>query len=251
MTAEQISDFVNKFFTDLNTDQSVLDEWNGITVQKSLKKLTKKLEKKNDGKVKPKHVKSAYMYFCSENRPLLLKGGVSPKDIMSVLGKEWVKLKTNVKLGNPDAISTMEKFTEMANSDKQRYAHEKESIAPVKPKKASSAYILFSKDYRTSVKERNPDMSQQDIMKEIGKAWSEMKSKNPQKYSEYQKMAERLKQELEENNPSEKPVSKAPAKPKAKEPKAKEPKAKATSGSESDSDSDISEEISDVENSDN
>ena len=92
------------------------------------------------------------------------------------------------------------KWEEMAAKDKQRYLAEKamytgewkvqakkskkDSRAPKRP---PSAFLLFSGDHRRSIKEKNPDMSNTDVSKELGKLWREMTEEEKKPFVEREK----------------------------------------------------------------
>ncbi len=54
---------------------------------------------------------------------------------------------------------------------------------PNEPKRASSAYIWFSKENRERVKKENPDITSQDIMKKLGEEWRKLTDKGKKKYA--------------------------------------------------------------------
>ena len=56
-----------------------------------------------------------------------------------------------------------------------------------RPKKASTAYILFSNEMRESVKSKNPTMKSNEIMTELGRLWKQISDADREKY---QKMFE-------------------------------------------------------------
>lgn len=58
-----------------------------------------------------KRNKSAYIYFCIEQRPHLQETGKPSKDIVKILGQKWSVL----------TISDKIKYVEQAKLDKQRY----------------------------------------------------------------------------------------------------------------------------------
>ena len=83
---------------------------------------------------------------------------------------------------------------------------------PNKPKRAKSAYIYFSMDKRDEVKEDNPDMSNREIMSELGKLWSKIKgTKEAGKYvKQAAKDKKRYNEQMNEYVPSsdDEPVEK-------------------------------------------
>jgi high mobility group protein B2 len=178
----------------------------------------KKTRKKKD-KNAPKGSKSAYIIFCTEERPQVKEDipNISAKEVLAELGKRWKALKDEDKI----------KYQEMADEDKVRFKAEMENYVPgevedtkekVKrkkdknaPKGARSAYILFCADERDQIKEDMPDINAKDVLAELGKRWKEFKENGEKngddKYFEYQDMAEkdkvRFKNEMENYVPGE------------------------------------------------
>lgn len=68
-----------------------------------------------------------------------------------------------------------------------------------KPKKALSAYMIFVRETRTKVCQSNPGMHALQVMKEVGKAWQNLK---PSEKLHFETQAEqdkqRFKQEMKE-----------------------------------------------------
>ncbi|ELP84880.1 high mobility group protein B3, putative [Entamoeba invadens IP1] len=55
---------------------------------------------------------------------------------------------------------------------------------PNKPKKPASAYLLYCQEVRPSVKEKNPEMKQKDILGVIGKMWKDLSESEKKKYTD-------------------------------------------------------------------
>ena len=174
-------------------------------------------KKKSGGKKKsdpnaPKGKKSAYIFFCSENRDAAkTEIGADGKatDVTKLLSTWWNELKAD-----EDRSDELEKYTKMAADDKIRYEQEtngveempetkkvksKKSKAPndedksdeePEPKKGKSkkgksedkpqsgkkmnGYTNFCSSNRASVKEDNPEMSATEITKELARQWKEL-----------------------------------------------------------------------------
>jgi len=180
-------------------------------VEESKEKKTRKKKDKNA----PKGSKSAYIIFCTEERPQVKEDipNISAKEVLAELGKRWKALKDEDKI----------KYQEMADEDKVRFKAEMENYVPGEvedtkektrkkkdknaPKGARSAYILFCSDERAQVKEDIPDISAKDVLVELGKRWKALKDDDEDRYNEYQKMADedkvRFKTEMESYVPGE------------------------------------------------
>jgi hypothetical protein len=164
--------------------------------------------KKSGGKKsdpnKPKGKKSAYIFFCSENRDAakteIGKEGKAT-DVTKLLATWWNELKTD-----EDRREELEKYNKMAVDDKVRYVQEtngveetlekvnskksKASNEEAEPKKGKSkkitsddkpqsgkkmnGYTHFCSLNRASVKEDNPEMSATEITKELARQWKEL-----------------------------------------------------------------------------
>ena len=176
----------------------------------------KKIRKKD--KNAPKGAKSAYIIFCTEERPQVKEDipDISAKEVLTELGKRWKALKDEDKI----------KYQEMADEDKVRFKAEMENYVPGEvedikektrkkkdknaPKGARSAYILFCSDERSQVKEDIPDINAKDVLVELGKRWRALKDDDEDSFiiwHEYQVMAEedkvRFKKEMEAYVPEE------------------------------------------------
>ena len=65
-----------------------------------------------------------------------------------------------------------EVFKEIREGEKKKKA-KKEEGGEEKKKRAPSAYNLYVRDTMPVVKEDNPEMSRQDLMREVGRMWKE------------------------------------------------------------------------------
>jgi hypothetical protein len=77
---------------------------------------------------------------------------------------------------------------------------------PNAPKRPRSAYILFSNDKRTEVREANPDMKMPDVAKELGNMWKTLNDRKKQPYLD--RAAEdkkRYEAEMAKYGPAKKP----------------------------------------------
>ena len=64
---------------------------------------------------------------------------------------------------------------------KTRKKAKKEEGGEEKKKRAPSAYNLYVRDTMGVVKEENPEMSRQDLMREVGRMWKEKKEEEEKK----------------------------------------------------------------------
>ena len=75
---------------------------------------------------------------------------------------------------------------------KKKTKKEVDPDAPVKPKKAKNAFMLFTAANREQVKADNPDIKPTDISKKMGEMWAELEEEDKEEYVEE---AEKLKAE--------------------------------------------------------
>ena len=179
--------------------QKIIGDAIGQFVQENLSKLVKE-RKPREIKLKdenaPKKNKSAYLLFSSKMRPQIKDESPEMKvtEISKVIGLKWGELSEKKKF----------KYQTEAAADKLRYQEEMKGYVrpsddelmkqkinqkkrrgpkgdkkprkkkePGAPKKALSAYMFFVKEQRPEVKAQNPEMSTQDIAKEMGRLWKE------------------------------------------------------------------------------
>ena len=201
MNQKQIKDFVIGFIKE-NVDESKSDEvlkaWNSKENSDKLKDVLK-TKKKAKNEDKPKKTKSAYMFFCDENRGLIKEENeeISPTDIMKCLGDRWKVLKNSK---DESDIIKLKAYNEQSLNDRIRFEQEMEKFqsnnddntSKVKPKtklvkvsspsKKTNGYIKFSKSNRDKYKEDNPSMSAQDITKLLSVAWKELSEEEKQNW---------------------------------------------------------------------
>jgi hypothetical protein len=148
----------------------------------------------------PKKGKSAYMFFCADERVKIKEEEpeMPAKDVLAELGNRWKIFKDK----NPEAVK---KYEKMAADDKVRYEEEMKNYVPVpveenpvaddkkktkkkkatgEPKKGKSAYIFFCADERPIVKEENPEMPAKEILAELGARWKKLSDEEKEKYNE-------------------------------------------------------------------
>jgi len=143
----------------------------------------------------PKLAKSAYLFFCDDNRDKVKKQlGKDAKatDVTKELGAQWNKLKVDKK-----QRKKLTEYQKKADTDKSRYEEEKEKYTPpahlmqpekTGPKRSKSAYLFFCGENRDEVKRQlGKDAKATDVTKELGAQWNKLKEKNGT--ASYEKMA--------------------------------------------------------------
>jgi len=210
--------------------------WMNEDVQKQVKSLLARSgpKKKKDPNA-PKRAKSAYLFFCKDNREKV-KGDLGEKakntDVTRELGARWNALKESKKAADKKA---MIKYTKQAAEDRERYDAEKADYVPLEvdetevsapkrrggkkradgPKRGKSAYLFFCQEHRDSVKEENPEMKATEITSELGRLWKEFSTneENAEELERYNDLAaedkaryEAEKEALGESEPAPKTV---------------------------------------------
>lgn len=180
----------------------------------------RKKKAKKDG---PKRPKSAYLFFCQEQRPVIKENNpeMSTTDITSQLGVEWQNIK------DTDAVA---EYKELAEADKLRFEEEKKNwvecedseevvatkskskskpkpkakptatkakvkavakpVARSKVKPETSApknvtpYNRFQKLNREEVRNENPDLKAPEITKLLSAMWKELSEQEKAEYAE-------------------------------------------------------------------
>jgi hypothetical protein len=133
------------------------------------KKSRKTTKKKSD---KPTRGRTAYIYFCTENRAEVKEEneGVDGKGITKLLGGLWTELKDD-----DDREDELQKYKDMASEDKKRYEAEMESYVPSEEDTIDSdGFKKFCNENRQDAKDENPDLKPAQITKLLKEEWVEM-----------------------------------------------------------------------------
>ena len=114
------------------------------------------------------------------------------KDLIRLLAAEY-------KFDAEDAIARFIEDTEssttveVAKSSKGKKSKKQvDPNAPVKPKKATNAFMLFTSAMRDQVKADHPELKPKEISKKMGELWAELSDEDKEPYVE---KAEKLKAE--------------------------------------------------------
>ena len=241
---QNINDFVQTFFSTHGVDNSVFDEWKTKETQSSLEILMKSLGGKSESKGKklkdpncPKRPKSAYLFFCGEQRQTVQTelDDPTPKNVTVELGVRWNTLKSAT---DPESKKQLSIYETMADDDKERYTSEMEEYTPPSdeelveineksgkkkdkkkgdgktensgPKRPKSAYMFFCGEHREIVKKDLDDTSAKNVMIELGVRWNNLKLSDKvdakSQIEKYNTMAkddkERYKTDMENYTPS-------------------------------------------------
>merc|ERR1711991_1295827 len=146
---------------------------------------------------KPKKSKSAYQFFCLENRERVRNANPEAKntEMFSLLSEQWKQCQG----------ADREKYIALADQDKLRYKDEMAEYTPTPgfektskrkkkdpdaPKRPPSAYQLFSQAHRDRVVAENPDVKHTEYFKLLSQKW---KAANEQERAPFVARANLLK----------------------------------------------------------
>lgn len=195
---KKLNKLVISFLKENADAENVEELWMNSANQKQVKTLylNKSLsDKRKKDPNAPKRAKSAYLFFCNEQREKVKSDlGEESKatDVTRELGVRWNALKNSDKAVDK---KTLVKYEKAATEDKARYDSEKKSYEPPKddedgnpkrrghkkklnklgPKRAKSAYLYFCEEYRLKIKSDNPNMKATEITSQLGRMWNELK----------------------------------------------------------------------------
>jgi hypothetical protein len=222
---KQFNNFIEDFFkTELCSEclDNIKVNWNDGEIQKQLQTFIKQSIKKGVSKEKrkvnkksPKKSKTAYIYFCMDEREKIktqMENGeirnIESKKIINELAGRWKEFKKNHDIS---------KYEKLAEQDKERYNNEKEiyeseshstceevEITKPKPskkkdakkvqevKKPTTAYVFFCREQKPVLLENNPELTKNEILKELSTMWKQLKEEK--NTSKYDKMANKDKE---------------------------------------------------------
>ena len=134
-----------------------------------------------------KRPQSGYTFFCNEKWEEVKKHVIRNKmcengtklqcSIMKELSVRWKKMPARSR----------QKFEKKAVHDSKRYREEKneymKTLPPKKPR--NNPYIYFFREMQSQIRERNPDMKQSQIAKEVAQLWPAVKE-SPESVRKYE-----------------------------------------------------------------
>jgi hypothetical protein len=185
-----INTYILNFLTETCSEEAVRS-WSEKKNQSKFKSLVNKKGKVLDPNA-PKRSKSAYLFFCTENREKVKNTLKNPSatNVTKELGKRWNKLKAKQN------SKEYKKFLEMAEKDAERYRTQKEAYSSTLeetkgPKRSKSAYLYFCEEQRENVKSELGDVATTKITTRLGELWNKLKKEGD--ITKYQKLAEKDK----------------------------------------------------------
>lgn len=150
-----------------------------------------KMSSKKSTKVKdvnrPKKASTAYILFSNAMRETVKAQNPTMKsnEIMTELGRLWKQISDNDR----------EKYQKMFELERTRYENEMTSyVPPAKEvptkskdksdlKKPMNAYVIFSQEARTRVKEEEPSLTFGEVTQRLATKWNSMSDSEKEKYN--------------------------------------------------------------------
>ena len=159
---EEHPEEVERFNMMANEDRDRYQEEmrNYIPVEEEKAEEKKRKTKKNDNK--PKKGKSAYLFFCADERMVLKEEmpDLDSKDVLKELGARWKKLDSD----------RVEFYQTLAAEDKQRYKNELDNYVPIQkeePKEKRKAAPKKKKQPKKQEPEPKPEPEVEEIEEPI------------------------------------------------------------------------------------
>ena len=144
---------------------------------------------------KPKRGMTAFFFYSAERRDEVKADNpdIPFGNIAKILGEEWRAMSEAQK----------KKYQKMAAKDKKRYekamkkytpdpeflrkqarANRKRRRDPNAPKRALSAFMIYSKERRPEITSANPHIAFGDIARTIGEEWRSMNAREKKRYED-------------------------------------------------------------------
>lgn len=228
---DMINNYIQKFIESATNDyeEFTIDDFSTVWSDKENQDKLQKLIKSNlptrksssDKKIKdnnkPKAARSAYIYFCNDNRQKIRDENPQMKitEITKILGVQWKELNKKAE-SNKKAREQLEKYKNLANHDKERATSElsvyvrpsDEVLLALKPTRgrkssgekrkkkekgypiaAKTAWLYFAEEMRPKLVKQNPNMSGKEITSLLSTKWKEEKeNKKSKKIKKYEKL---------------------------------------------------------------
>lgn len=193
----KINELIYMFMQSEDCDDELFNSWKDKKYQDKLLELLKT----------PKRAKSAYIFFCQENRSYIKENNPELKstEITKKLAELWKELKED-----EDRVEEYEKYLELAKKEKEKLG------IPIKEKvqkRAKSAYTFFCQANRQDIKDDYPNLKSSEITKMLSEMWKELKndSERSDELADYENMAAKDKEKFGKSEKLEKSTKKKTA----------------------------------------
>ena len=258
MSFETVNKFFISFLRNLHSEDEideVLEKWEEESdalkniISKEEKKTKRKSSKKKKPADAPKGARTAYIFFCMEERKKIKEEfpDIDNNDIVREMGRRW------------SSLDDKSEFQEMAEEDKKRFSDEMKDYEPSedneeKPKKKTSrsktAYQFFCEEMRPQLKEEG--FKGKELTSELNSRWKDLKEDEDRvdELDEYNRRAQEAKEkknnedveEEEEEKPKKEKKTKKAKKSEEEKPKKKtQKKTKKAKKEESDNEEEVEE----------
>ena len=256
MSFETVNKFFVSFLRNLYSEDEideVLEKWEeeSETLKNIISKEEKKVKRKSPKKKAtdaPKGARTAYIFFCMEERKKIKEEfpDIDNKDIVREMGRRW------------SSLDDKSEFQEMAEEDKKRFSDEMKDYEPSedneeKPKKktarSKTAYQFFCESMRPELKEEG--FKGKELTSELNSRWKDLKEDEDRvdELDEYNRRAQEAKEkknedveEEEDEKPKKEKKTKKAKKTEEEKPKKKtQKKTKKGKKEESDSEEEVEE----------
>jgi HMG (high mobility group) box len=196
------------------TDEMITLTNSFLKKEKDEKKTSPKKDSPKKDPNAPKKPTNAYMIYAKEKRAEIAEetGLTDAKELVREIGRRWTEEKTkNSKLFN-DFTQKLVEAKETYEEEMKSYVAPEESESPKKksskkdspkkdpnaPKKPTNAYMIYAKEKRAEIAEETGLTDAKELVREIGRRWTEEKTKNSKIFKEFTQKLEEAKETYEE-----------------------------------------------------
>ena len=185
--------YVLDFLKGFENNGVMAKQWESVKNQKKLKKVMKLSMAKDP--TKPKRGKSGFLFFCDETRPIIKASNpnITVKEIVSRLGSMWQQLKVdgNVSLYEDKSIEDRERYrsemVEYRKKLKEIIPHKTPAVSSVKEiktpsEKKQTALDNYIKSKKQKIKEKYPDVDDEELIQVLKNKWKKLPFKKRTKY---------------------------------------------------------------------
>ena len=201
MFIKNLNLFISIFLQNNKNNEKIEEIWETKKNQQLLIKMLKQNNITIKDPEKPKRGKSAFLFYCEENRKILkIKyTGFSVKQIVQKLGLEWRKLKES----NSNEI---ERYENLSIIDRDRYKLEMKNYVPIlyrkmdtknevkvsKKRSKNDGFQKFVNQKKKKLKDTRPELDSDGLLLYLQNRWNNM---SEDKKSKYNKKEKKIKEE--------------------------------------------------------
>jgi hypothetical protein len=119
----------------------------------------------------PKKPSSSYIIFCNEKRPSVKEANpdLGNTELASKMGEMWKAMTESEKAPYvAKAQLAKQEFQSQVSQYNVEHGIQEKSAQPKRP---PTAYVLFCADERQNIQKANPEMTPNDVSRELGRIW--------------------------------------------------------------------------------